>query len=195
MATAEPQATPSRPPAFPTWPHAAFIAMLLVWGVLSRLPYLTDCGTIGNDGQEYLDSLALDENYNVPSPGNIGFVLLARGAQLLGLEPLRAYSAVLIAMTCLALAFVYLLGTRFMPRYLAALAAFAFSCDTVVWYHGTLIKSYPVWMVALPAVAFFGSRFFERHRTGDVVAMSLALGLCSIARNDVILFGGPLWAG
>jgi hypothetical protein len=29
---------------------------------------------MGKDGPEYVNSLALDENYNDPSPGNIGFV-------------------------------------------------------------------------------------------------------------------------
>lgn len=175
--------------------HVIYIALLVLWGLVSRLLYVTDFESMGKDGPEYINSLALDETYNVPPPGNIGFVALAKVAQVFWPTPVYAYAAVTIAITCLALVFVYLLGTRFMPRPLAAVAALAFSCDTIVWFHGTPIKSYPVWMVALPAIAYFGARFIRRQRTGDLVAASLVLGLGSIVRNDVLVFGGPLWAG
>jgi hypothetical protein len=46
----------------------------LGFGVVSRLPDVTDFDSMGKDGPEYVNSLALDENYNDPSPGNIGFV-------------------------------------------------------------------------------------------------------------------------
>lgn len=177
------------------WSSAGYVTLLLLWGLVSRLPFVTDFESMGKDGPEYINSLALDETYNVPAPGNIGFVLLAKAAQVLWSTPVYAYAAVTMAITCLALVFVYLLGTRFMPRPLAAAAALAFSCDTIVWFHGTPIKSYPVWMVALPAIAYFGTRFMQHQRTGDLVAASLALGLCSVVRNDVLVFGGPLWAG
>ncbi|MCZ6542603.1 MAG: hypothetical protein O6768_02955, partial [Planctomycetota bacterium] len=177
------------------WPSAVYVTLLIIWGLASRLLYVTDFESMGKDGPEYINSLALDETYNVPPPGNIGFVLLAKAAQVLWPTPVYAYAAVTIAITCLALVFVYLLGTRFMPRPLAAVAALAFSCDAIVWFHGTPIKSYPVWMVALPAIAYFGTRFMQHQRTRDLVAASLALGLCSIVRNDVLVFGGPLWAG
>ena len=178
-----------------SWSSVGYVTLLLLWGLVSRLPYVTDFESMGKDGPEYINSLALDETYNVPPPGNIGFVVLAKAAQVLWSTPVYGYAAVTIAITCLALVFVYLLGTRFMPRPLAAVAALAFSCDTIVWFHGTPIKSYPVWMVALPAIAYFGTRFMQHQRTGDLVAASLALGLCSVVRNDVLMFGGPLWAG
>ncbi|MCH8150892.1 MAG: hypothetical protein IH830_00790 [Planctomycetes bacterium] len=177
------------------WPSAVYVTLLIIWGLASRLPYVTDFESMGKDGPEYINSLALDETYNVPPPGNIGFVVLAKAAQVLWPTPVYAYAAVTIAISCLALVFVYLLGTRFMPRPLAAVAALAFSCDTIVWFHGTPIKSYPVWMVALPAIAYFGTRFAQHKRTGDLIAASLALGLCSVVRNDLVAFGGPLWAG
>ncbi|MCH8164858.1 MAG: hypothetical protein IH889_04550 [Planctomycetes bacterium] len=177
------------------WSSAGYVTLLILWGLVSRMPYVTDFESMGKDGPEYINSLALDETYNVPPPGNIGFVVLAKAAQVLWPTPVYAYAAVTIAITCLALVFVYLLGTRFMPRPLAAVAALAFSCDTIVWFHGTPIKSYPVWMVALPAIAYFGTGFIRNNRTSNLVAASLALGLGSIVRNDVLMFGGPLWAG
>lgn len=177
------------------WSSVGYVTLLVLWGLVSRMPYVTDFESMGKDGPEYINSLALDETYNVPPPGNIGFVVLAKAAQVLWPTPVYAYAAVTIAITCLALVFVYLLGTRFMPRPLAAVAALAFSCDTIVWFHGTPIKSYPVWMVALPAIAYFGTGFIRNNRTSNLVAASLALGLGSIVRNDVLMFGGPLWAG
>ncbi len=78
---------------------ALYITLLLIWVVLSRLPYLTDFESIGKDGPEYINSLALDESYNVPPPGNIGFVLLARVTQLIWPTPVFAYAAVNIAIT------------------------------------------------------------------------------------------------
>ena len=178
-----------------SWSSVGYVTLLLLWGLVSRLPYVTDFESMGKDGPEYINSLALDETYNVPPPGNIGFVLLAKAAQVFWPTPVYAYAAVTIALTCLGLVFLYLLGTRFMPRPLAAVAALAFSCDTIVWFHGTPIKSYLVWMVALPAIAYFGTGFIRNNRTSNLVAASLALGLGSIVRNDVLMFGGPLWAG
>ena len=105
-----------------SWSSAGYITLLLLWGLVSRLPYVTDFESMGKDGPKYINSLALDETYNVPPPGNIGFVLLAKAAQVLWPTPVYAYAAVTIAITCLALVFVYLLGTRVMPRPLAAVA-------------------------------------------------------------------------
>jgi hypothetical protein len=65
----------------------------------------------------------------------------------------------------------------------------------VVWWHGAVIASYLAWLVALPAIGWFGVRFARHRRRGDLVGASLALGLGMVLRQDLLAFGTPLWLG
>ncbi|HEX8200813.1 MAG TPA: hypothetical protein VF590_10015, partial [Isosphaeraceae bacterium] len=107
----------------------------------------------------------------------------------------HAYAAVTIALTALAAAFCYLCATLVVPRPLAAASAFALTTNAVVWWHGAVIASYLAWLVALPAIGWFGVRFARHRRGGDLVGASLALGLGMMLRQDLLAFGTPLWLG
>lgn len=177
-----------------TWDR---LAMLLLCGavVASRLPYLHNDVLMGKDGPHYVKAMALDRTFDVPMPGNIGYVVLGKLAHLFLSDPTHAYLAVNIALTCVGVAFSYLFMTLFVSRPLAAATAFALACNPMVWWHGALIASYPVWFAVFPAIGWFGVRFVREQRFGDLLGTTLALGLGMILRPDLIAFGSPLWFG
>ena len=73
--------------------------------------------------------------------------------------------------------------------------AFALSCNAIVWYHGGIIASYPVWLAVLPAIGWFGVRYKRGKQFGDLIGASIALGIGTILRPDLLFFGTPLWFG
>jgi hypothetical protein len=135
-----------------------FVLALATWVVASRIPYVNDFEYLGKDGPLYVRALALDKDYNVPMPGNIGYVLLGKLASFIAPDPLMAFLPVNIALTVVAVVFCYLFSTLIVPRILAVAATFAFSCSAIVWYHGGIIASYPVWLAVMPAIGWFGMR-------------------------------------
>ncbi len=173
----------------------AILAGLAAWVVASRLPYVHDFAYMGKDGPLYVHSLSFGRDYDVPMPGNIGFVALAKAATLFWSRPTDAYAAVTIALTVVAATFTYLIGKIAMPRSVAAAATFALVSNSIVWFHGVVITSYLVWLAVLPAVGWFGLRFRHAHRRIDLILSSLALGLGTALRPDLIAFGTPLWSG
>jgi len=173
----------------------AFPLVLAVWVVASRIPYLNDFDYLGKDGPLYIRSLALDAHYDVPMPGNIGYVLLGKLASLFVPDPVTAFLAVNIVLTVLGIVFCYFFSTLIVPRSLAAALSFALSCNAIVWYHGGIIASYPVWLAVLPAIGWFGVRYKRGRRFGDLIGTSVALGVGMILRPDLLFFGAPLWFG
>ncbi len=168
---------------------------LALWVVASRVPYLNHFELMGKDGPLYIGALALDEHYDVPMPGNIGYVLLGQLASLFAADPVTAFLAVNIALTVLGIGFCYLFATLYVPRPLAAALALALSCNAIVWYHGAIIASYPVWLAVLPAIGWFGVRYTREREFGSLIGASVALGAGMICRPDLLFFGFPLWFG
>ena len=168
---------------------------LSAWVVASRWPYLNDFVFLCKDGPLYVGSMALTADYNVPMPGNIGYVLLGKAAHLAIPSPARAFEAVNIALTSLGVGFFYLFARLVVARPMAMASAFAMACNPLVWWHGAVIASYPVWLAILPAIGWFGLRFVRGRRTPDLLGMTLALGLGMILRPDLLAFGSPLWFG
>ncbi|SIO45490.1 hypothetical protein SAMN05444166_4869 [Singulisphaera sp. GP187] len=172
------------------------IAMLLGSGVVAtRLPYLHHFALMGKDGPLYIQALTLDRAFDVPMPGNLGYVLLGKLANLGLANPTHAYLAVNIALTCVGVVFAYLFATLIVSRPLAAATAFSFACNPMVWWHGAVIASYPVWIAVLPAIGYFGLRFVRGRAFGDLLGATLALGVGMILRPDLLAFGTPLWFG
>jgi hypothetical protein len=171
------------------------IALLIAWVVASRLLYINDFAFMGKDGPLYISSMALGRDYDVPMPGNIGYVLLGKVAHLVLPNPVHAYLAVNIGLTCVGVAFAYLFSTLLVAQTLAAASAFALSCNPMVWWHGAVIASYLVWLAVLPAIGWFGLRFVRSRRFGDMLGATIALGVGMILRPDLIAFGSPLWFG
>ncbi|WP_165246624.1 hypothetical protein [Paludisphaera soli] len=166
------------------------------WVVASRFPYLDTFDFMGKDGPLYVNALKLDATFDVPMPGNIGYVLLGKLANLAWANPVTAYLAVNVILTIVGAAFAYLYATLFVPRPLAAATAWAMTCNPIVWWHGGAIASYPVWLAVLPAVGWFGTRYMrDGRRLGDLLGASVSLGLGMILRPDMLAFGTPLWAG
>ncbi len=171
------------------------IVLLTLWVVASRLPYVNDFAVMGKDGPAYLRSMPLGRDFDVPMPGNIGYVLLGKAADLFVANPVHAFEAVNIALTCLGVGLFYLFATLVVPRSLALASAFALACNPMVWWHGGVIASYPVWLAVLPAIGWFGLRFVRERRFGDMLGATLSLGIGMILRPDLLAFGSPLWFG
>ena len=145
------------------------ILVLAAWVVASRVPYLNTDDALGKDGPLYIRSLKLDANYDVPMPGNIGYVLLGKLAFQFTPDPVSAFLAVNIALTALGAIFGYLCAALVVPRPMAAALTFALTCNALVWYHGGIIASYPVWLAVLPAIGWFGLRYKRERRFGDLL--------------------------
>lgn len=175
--------------------HWLFVLALTAWVVASRIPYLNDFEYLGKDGPLYVRALALDKDYNVPMPGNIGYVLLGKLASFITPNSVTAFLAVNIGLSVVAVVFCYLFFTLIVPPRLAAAAAFALSCNAIVWFHGGIIASYPVWLAVMPAIGWFGMRYKRKRRFGDLLAVSGALGIGMVLRPDLLFFGAPLWLG
>ncbi len=176
-------------------PDALAILFLSAWVVASRLPYVNDFAVMGKDGPLYLRSMALGRDYDVPMPGNIGYVLLGKLAHAFVPNPVHAFEAVNIALTCVGVGFFYLFATLVISRPLALATAFALACNPMVWWHGGVIASYPVWLAVLPAIGWFGLRFVRERRSGDMLGATLSLGIGMVLRPDLLAFGSPLWFG
>ncbi|MDG3007559.1 hypothetical protein [Paludisphaera mucosa] len=171
------------------------VLCLAIWVVASRAPYLDTFDFMGKDGPLYVNALKLDATYDVPMPGNLGYVLLGKLANVFWAEPVTAFLAVNVGLTIVGAAFAYLFGTLVVSRPMAAAAALAMTSNPMVWWHGGAIASYPVWLAVLPAIGFFGMRYRRESRFGDLIGASAALGLGMILRPDLLFFGTPLWAG
>lgn len=169
------------------------VAALAVLVLLTRVPYVSDAPLMSKDGPLYIQSLALDAGYCVPMPGNLGFVLLARAGVELGLDPITAFAAVNVLLTTTAAAYVFLLGAFWLPASLAFATSVAMLLNPLVWWHGATINSYLVWLAVLPALAYHGLRFVRDRSTSQLVAVSLALGISTALRQDLVAFGTPLW--
>ncbi len=174
---------------------ALAILALALWTVASRAPYLDSFDYMGKDGPLYINALKLDSTFNVPMPGNLGYVLLGRLANVFQADPVTAFLTVNVGLTIAGAAFAYLFGTLAVSRPLAAAAALATTCNPIVWWHGGAIASYPVWLAVLPAIGFYGLRYQRSRRTADMIGASLALGVGMVLRPDLLAFGTPLWAG
>lgn len=168
---------------------------LAVWVVASRWAYLSDAPLMSKDGPLYIESLKLDRSYCVPMPGNIGYVVLGRLAGRVWDDPTRAFGAVNAGLTIVGAWGVFALARRRVSTPLAGLAAMAIATNPVVWWHGETINSYLVWLAVPPMIGLFGLRFIERGRRSDLVLCSVALGIGTALRQDLIAFGTPLWAG
>jgi len=174
---------------------AAFLLALACWTIASRVPYLDTFDFMGKDGPLYVNALKLDATYDVPMPGNLGYVLLGKLANQVWAEPVTAYLAANVGLTIVGAAFTYLFAALFVSRPLAAATAWAMTCSPMVWWHGGAIASYPAWLAALPAVGWFGMRYQSSRGLGDLLGASVALGLGMLLRPDMLAFGTPLWAG
>lgn len=173
----------------------AIPVLLVIWVVASRAPYADRFAQMGKDGSLYIRSLALDRSFSVPMPGNIGYVLLGKAANRLWADPVHAYEAVNVGLSAVGVVFTYLFASLVVARPLAAASAFALASNPMVWWHGDVIASYPVWLAIPPAIGFFGLRYVRGRRFADLIGATSALGLGMILRPDLLVFGAPLWFG
>lgn len=169
--------------------------LLAAWVITSRIPYISDHSYTSKDGPLYIHSLALDRSYDVPMPGNIGFVVLGKLANLVWPDPLNSYAAVCIALTVVGAVSSYLLGSLFLPRPLAAATAFGLSANAILWWYGEVISSYLVWFAVMPTLGWFGARFVLGRRVADLLGATLTLGVGMMLRPDLLFFGSFLWLG
>lgn len=167
------------------------VGAIAAFTVVSRLAYIPHA-VMGFDGPEYINALKLDSTFNVPMPGNIGYVLLGKLFTALGAGPVTAYAIVGTLLSAAAGAYIYLLAAMIFRRGLALAVAFAVMTNALVWYHGVIMQSYIVWLAAMPAIGYHSLRMVRLRTTGSVFGAAAATGLSTILRPDLVVFGGPL---
>lgn len=167
------------------------IAALLAFTITSRLVYIPGA-VMGFDGPAYINSLKLDRTFNVPMPGNIGYVLLGKLFTLVYPDPVVAFALVGTLLSAVAAAYGYLFAALVLPRRMALPTAFALITSPMAWYHGVIMQSYVVWLAALPAIGYYGLRLVREGTWRMLLSASLATGLSTILRPDLVAFGGPL---
>ena len=170
---------------------ALAVAGLAAFTVASRLVFLPP-GMMGFDGPDYVGALRLDRSFSVPPPGNIGYVLLGKLCSQFVDDPVRAYEWAGVLLSCWGVAFVYVFATLVLPRWIAVGVAACVGSSAMVWYHGVILQSYIVWIATLPMIAYWSVRLARERRVELVIAASLATGLATILRPDMVVFGGPL---
>lgn len=173
----------------PDWRQTLVVVLFVL---VSRLVYVPG-GVMGGDGPSYVNALKLDRTYNVPPPGNIGYVLVGKAFTVLGAQnPVWAYALTDTLISCVGAVFVYLLGSLAFTRWIALATTLAVMSSVQVWYHGVIMQSYIVWLASLPMIAYFGVRFVRERTWRMLIAASLATGASTILRPDLVVFGGPL---
>lgn len=164
--------------------------MTLAVTLITRFHYWPS-GLVGKDGTLYINSLKLDATYDVPPPGNLGWVLLGK-LFTLALSPLDAFTLVAILVAVIGSGFFYLLCTLCMRPWLACIATLGLVLSPQVWYHSTTLMSYEVWWVVPAAIAYFGARYISERRLHLLYAAAAATGIGTMLRPDMVAFAGPL---
>lgn len=172
----------------------AIPGLVILVTLVSRLMYWPT-SVIGKDGDAYINSLALDRTYNVPPPHNLGWVLVGKLFTTLGFPALDAYTITSILVSMIGTAYYFLIASRFLRPWTAAATTAAMALSPLVWYHGTTLASYEVWLCVPAAIAHYGLRYWEERRLSLLYCSALAAGLGTILRPDMVIFGGLLFAG
>lgn len=173
----------------------AWLLLLTLGVVLTRWPFISDAPLMSKDGPLYVESLRLGRDYCVPMPGNLGYVLLGRLGGVIWPHPTRAFAAANVALTACAAMAVFSLARRWVAPALAGTAALALIANPTVWWHGETINSYLVWLAVLPGLTVFGLRYGDHGRLRDLLGMGATLGIGTMLRQDLLVFGTPLAAG
>lgn len=124
-----------------------------------------------------------------------GYILYVGAAALLRPilgSPNAALVGVSVIASALACAAIYLLCRRFASRPAAFVAAAVYATGPLVWSYGEIAMPYAVLSLcsALLALLFWDARHGTRHAR---LAASVAFGVATGFRQDLVLFLGPLW--
>jgi hypothetical protein len=174
------------------WP---LLAAIFTGSLLLRLPFRS--GSLVNwDSVNFaLGTQAFDLAHHQPHPpGYIGYVLLGAALNHITQDPVTSLTMLSIVAGALASVMLYLLGSQFMPRPYAAIAAVLFALSPLVWYYSEVPLTYSV-EVAL-ALAFLWTGY--RARAGAsfkfLIAATLLLALLGAVRQSGGFLLLPLWA-
>lgn len=167
------------------------VAVVVAVTLLTRLAYLPTV-VMGFDGPEYINALNFDSTYNVPPPGNIGYVAIAKVFSWIGLGPVAAFGLTGTLLSCIAGAYICLLAALMFSRTIALFVSLAVMLSPMAWYHGVIMQSYVVWLAALPTIAYYGLRHIRRNTWASLISLGLATGISTILRPDLVIFGGPM---
>jgi len=176
-------------------PRDLRVPLAVVVGVtlLSRLAYWPP-GLLGKDAEAYINSMKLDASYNVPMPGNVGWVLMGRLFATF-LEPQHAFTVATVLVSVVGAAYLFLLCSLLFERWLAVATAIGTMLSPMVWYHGVPVMTYVTWIAIPPAIAYYGVRYWRERQVWLLHAAALATGVGTILRPDMVAFAGPMLGG
>ena len=181
----------AQPRAAASAPRGWDVAAIVLFTLCSRAAFIPTI-VMGPDGPDYINGMKFDSTYSVPMPGHIGSIALAKFFTLFTCNPAVAFGLAGTVVSTVGALYTLLLFRLIFPRWLALAAAFAVVTNTMVWYHGVILESYIVWFGAMPTIGYYGLKLVRERSTPALVGASLATGLWTIMRPDLVLFGGPL---
>ncbi len=171
-----------------------FVALLIVAGtVATRVPFAT-AHLYAWDSTLY--ARALEHGFHVTAdatmqsphpPGYIWYVAVAAAVRLLARDSNAALVIVSVAASALAGASFYLIARRLVRESVAIVATGAFVLSPVMWLYSEV--AYPYTVLALLSLVL-GWWLVDGRRP---IAASLALGILTGFRQDLLLVLGPLW--
>ncbi|HVR88452.1 MAG TPA: DUF2723 domain-containing protein [Candidatus Limnocylindria bacterium] len=164
----------------------------------TRLPFVTH---LAWEWDSVLYARALEQGFHVGSdlpdqrphpPGYLFYVAIAAVFRAVLADSNAALVAISVLASAGAAVAVYLLARRFARIELALFAALAFAFDPLVWAHGDIALPYIVLALGSTVLALL---FWDGcgGTARQTVVASVALGLASGLRQDLLLLLGPLW--
>ena len=177
------------------WTRRPYLVASLLFAVvvLSRLPFAT-MHLWAWDSVLY--ARALEQGFHVSAdpaasrphpPGYIWYVAIASVARWAVGDSNAALVLVSILASAAGAALLYLVATRYVRPSLALLIALAYAASPLTWMYSEI--AYPYTVLAFISVSL-GAMFLSRR---SPLLASLAFGIASGARQDVLLLLAPLW--
>jgi hypothetical protein len=168
-------------------------ALLFLAVVLARLPFATT-HLWAWDSVFYARALEVgfhvDADPNAARPHPPGYIWYVLAAQLLRAavgDSNAAYVLLSIVASAAGAALLWLVASRWMRPQVALVLALAYAASPLVWTYSEI--AYPYTLLALVSLVV-GWLVVDGHHP---VVSSLAFGLLSGARQDILLLLGPLW--
>jgi hypothetical protein len=170
------------------------IAAIFVGSLLLRLPFRSSTLVNWDSVNFALATQSFDLAHHQPHPpGYIGYVLLGSALNYITNDPVASLTILSVLAGALASVMLFLLGSQFMPRPYAAIAAVLFALSPVVWYYSEVPLTYSVEVALALAFLWTGYRARAAASFKMLIVATLLLALLGAVRQSGAFLLLPLW--